>query len=308
VAESRSVLPAPLICKGAGRDLTVSEREMPISQVILASRTLSHASFISPQGRLTAIVLASGKEKGSEEAESRVEIRDRGGAVLCVHDFSSSDGEHGYGVDAADWTPDSQFFVLRMRNSGGHMPLYAPVVFWSRSRNHFYQLDDYAADQIFSITSPAKVSVETWPNMKSATVSLGDLGTVKATELRSENMPTFDIRRPTVVALFPPVTQSELSKDADTNEALADFQVYATQVKEPLEEVGVDFKEVHVHGFRVRLGKTVTTFRPVKAEVGYYFVAPGKKPRIEYGVMTDVGLSQVASEYFGAIQRLDQGP
>ena len=106
-----------------------------------------------------------------------------------------------------------------------------------------------------------------------------------------------------MIAFFPPVTQSELSKNFDTNAALDDFQFYATQVKQPLEKARVDFREVYVHDFRVRLGKTVTTFRPVKVDVGYYFVAPGKKPRIEYGVMTDVDLLQVANEYFGAIQK-----
>jgi hypothetical protein len=85
-------------------------------------------------------------------------------------------------VDAAQWTPDSQFFIFRLRNSGGHMPMYAPVAFWSRSRNHFYQLVDYTADQIFSVTAPDKVSMETWPNMKPATIALHDqrsLGTIQ---------------------------------------------------------------------------------------------------------------------------------
>jgi len=49
----------------------------------------------------------------------------------------------------------------------------------------------------------------------------------------------------------------------------------------------------------VRVGNKVTTFRPVKVDVGYYLVAPGKKPRIEYGAMTDADLLKVANEYFG---------
>jgi hypothetical protein len=43
----------------------------------------------------------------------------------------------------------------------------------------------------------------------------------------------------------------------------------------------------------------VTAFRPLKGNVGYHFVVPGRKPRIEYGVMTDADLLQVANEYFG---------
>ena len=117
--------------------------------------------------------------------------------------------------------------------------------------------------------------------------------------LSAQDTPTFDIRRPTVVAFFPPVTQSH----PDKNEALADFQLYATQVREPLEKAGVDFKEVYARSFRVHMGKTVTMFRPVKVEVGYYFIAPGKKPRIEYGVATDGDILHVANEYFGMTQK-----
>lgn len=41
-------------------------------------------------------------------------------------------------------------------------------------------------------------------------------------------------------------------------------------------------------------------FTPTKEKVGYYLISPGKKPRIEYGVMTDTDLLQVAKDYFGS--------
>jgi hypothetical protein len=106
------------------------------------------------------------------------------------------------------------------------------------------------------------------------------------------------VRGPTVVAFFDPVTQEELEKDPDTNEALADFEVYAKKVRNPLREAGIEFHELSAHSFRLRLGKRLITFRPAKG-VGYYLVEPGKKPRIEYGVMTDADLLKVANEYFG---------
>jgi hypothetical protein len=115
----------------------------------------------------------------------------------------------------------------------------------------------------------------------------------------AETQPLVGVYGRTIVAFFPPVTDAELQKDADTNEALADFRLYATRVREPLKKAGIDFYEVYAHSFRTRVGKTVTGFRPVKGSVGYYFVAPGRKPRIEYGVMTDADLLQVANEYFG---------
>jgi len=87
---------------------------------------------------------------------------------------------------------------------------------------------------------------------------------------------------PTVVAFFPPVTDAELSKDPDTNESLADFQLYATTAREKLNNAGVSFEEIYATSFAVRCGAKATTFRPKKAKVGYYFITPGKSPRVEY--------------------------
>ncbi len=117
--------------------------------------------------------------------------------------------------------------------------------------------------------------------------------------LAAEKPPIIVVEGRTVVAFFPPASKPELDKDSDLNEALADFQVYAERVREPLKKARVQFHELYTLSFQVRQGKTVTTFRPAKGDVGYYLVVPGKKPRIEYGVMTDTDLLQIANEYFG---------
>lgn len=105
---------------------------------------------------------------------------------------------------------------------------------------------------------------------------------------------------PTVVAFFPPVTDTELQKNPDTNEALADFQLYANRVREPFKKRGIEVHELYTRSFRIRVGKNVNTFHP-KTGVGYYFVIPGKRPLIEYGVMTDIDLLHVADQYFGPV-------
>ena len=110
--------------------------------------------------------------------------------------------------------------------------------------------------------------------------------------------PISEVRRPSIVAFFPPVSAAEL-KDGETNESLSDFQFYAGRVQPPLMNAGIDFHEIYSHSFSIRLGTTTTTFHPKKVDVGYYFVAPGKKPHIEYGVMTDADLLLVADRYFG---------
>ncbi len=127
----------------------------------------------------------------------------------------------------------------------------------------------------------------------SATVgALLTLPLVAATE------PVVVIRRATIVAFFTPVTQADLKNDPDTNEALADFQFYAGKVRKPLHDAGVDFQEVYARSFRVQRGIRTTIFSPGRVDVGYYFAAPGKEPRVEYGVMTDTDLLEMAKEYF----------
>ena len=117
---------------------------------------------------------------------------------------------------------------------------------------------------------------------------------------QQQKFPTFDVRRPMVVAFFPPVTEAELQRNPDTNEALSDFQDYARRVREPLRQRGIEFHEAYANRFGIRRGKKIVIFTPGKVKVGYCFIAPHKKPRIEYGVNTDNGLLQVADEYFGA--------
>jgi hypothetical protein len=106
------------------------------------------------------------------------------------------------------------------------------------------------------------------------------------------------VNRPTVVAFCPHVSDAEMSKDPDTNEALSDFQVYARGAREKLRKAGVDFEELYVDSFEVKCEGKTTVFRPGKIKIGYYFIAPGKPPRIQYGVMTDDDILQTATEYF----------
>ena len=140
--------------------------------------------FKSPDGKFVAVVAPADEKRGFEERESRISIVRPGGTQISMHDFSSRDGEHGYGVVGAQWTPDSQFFVCQMSNSGGHSPLYAPVVFWSRKTHRFYRLKAYTADRIFSIVAPDRIQVDSWPDLQPVTVKLSRLKEGQVTELR----------------------------------------------------------------------------------------------------------------------------
>lgn len=102
----------------------------------------------------------------------------------------------------------------------------------------------------------------------------------------------------TVVAFFPPVSEKEMEDNPDLNEALSDFQLYTSKVGERLAKEGIQFHVLYVRWFRIGVENTVTNFHPHKVNVGYYFIAPGKSPRIEYGVTMDDDLVRMAHEYF----------
>ena len=110
--------------------------------------------------------------------------------------------------------------------------------------------------------------------------------------------PLFVIHKSTIIAFFPAMTSDPLDKDEDTNEALSDFQFYAGAVKPRLQNAGIDFIDTDAIAFRVQTRKARLRFSAGKITVGYYFIAPGKKPHILYGVMTDEDLIDEARKYF----------
>ena len=119
----------------------------------------------------------------------------------------------------------------------------------------------------------------------------------------ADPQPTITVRGPTIVAFFEPVTEAQLQTDPDTNEALTDFQFYADGAHKAFLSTGIDFYVIYARSFKIRIGTRMTTFRPGKITVGYYFVAPGRKPRVEYGVNGDSELLGIAKEYFGNLSK-----
>jgi hypothetical protein len=114
---------------------------------------------------------------------------------------------------------------------------------------------------------------------------------------------TYVIVRPTIIAFFRHVTDPQMDKDPDMNEALGDFQLYAAQAGPKLRAAGIDFETASATRFKLEIGKHVRDFRAPKADVGYYFIAPGKEPHVEHGVMTDMDLIEAARKYFGIDSR-----
>jgi hypothetical protein len=67
----------------------------------------------------------------------------------------------------------------------------------------------------------------------------------------------------------------------------------------PKARSGIELHVLYTHSFEVRVGKTVTTFRPSKEQNWILLRCTRKESRIEYGVMTHVERLDIAHEYFG---------
>ncbi|HXT87500.1 MAG TPA: hypothetical protein VN745_10790 [Verrucomicrobiae bacterium] len=98
--------------------------------------------YVSPDGTTRVSVIPVGK-RGPAQSESLIEFRTAEGRLLCGLNYSSSDGEHGFGVVKAAWTEDSRYFVFSLTSSGGHQSWHAPTQFYSSKTGAIRTLDDY---------------------------------------------------------------------------------------------------------------------------------------------------------------------
>jgi hypothetical protein len=111
------------------------------------------------------------------------------------------------------------------------------------------------------------------------------------------------INGPTVVAFFAPDHSTSARSEADSGEAFSDFQLYAEQAGKPLAERGIDLEKIHAGSFKLKIANSVTTFDVRRYGVGYYRIAPGKKPQILQGVMTDSDLLGMAENYLSSVKK-----
>ena len=128
--------------------------------------------------RAIATVLLTGLFGGAQKQADSSQIQ-KFSRVLARRNYGSEDGEHGYGVTKAAWTPDSQFFVYSLESSGGHQSWHTPVQFFWRSENKIISLDDALKDAVtnpqFLLSAPDCLTVEVMLSKQTKTVSLHDL-------------------------------------------------------------------------------------------------------------------------------------
>ena len=122
----------------------------------------------SPDRKLHAVVLpAEISLDATPDMESRVVVRSVAGATLNSMNHSSPRGANGYYVDAAQWSPDSQYFVYNLVSSGGHSPWSHPTMVYSVQRNRFGHLSDMIdgrpiLSERFQFSGEHMLTVSTW--------------------------------------------------------------------------------------------------------------------------------------------------
>lgn len=130
--------------------------------------------YKSPDQSLVAVVITT-----AAASEAIVEIRDRTGKLLAKESYISEDGQHGYYVEKAQWTPDSQFFVYSLESSGGHSVMVIPTLFFSVHGKKIFDLGDLMKNNIifpnFSIIAPDKVKVTVQAPERTVVLSLSQL-------------------------------------------------------------------------------------------------------------------------------------
>src|SRR5919112_602484 len=148
---------------------------------VFASAQQGARTLVSPDRALRAIITPTGPG-GREANESLVEIRGARSGLLLRKSFASGDGEHGYGVVRAEWTPDSQFFVFSAQSSGGHQPWHAPTFAYRRADRRLLAVDDLigpVSSPLFEVRRPGLLYTERWVVAKQAgrriTVRLDEL-------------------------------------------------------------------------------------------------------------------------------------
>jgi hypothetical protein len=136
-----------------------------ISVLPFCLRASGKKEYKAKDGTRVAIV-PLGKLSGHDDAESRIEFYSPQNQMLCALDYSSEDGEHGFGVVKAAWTPDQKYFVFSLTSSGGHQAWHAPTLFYSVKDDALHALDSYVDGGIskgdFVLKPPDSVLTEVW--------------------------------------------------------------------------------------------------------------------------------------------------
>ena len=141
---------------------------LPTPRAENSCATIISKIHASPDKKLHAVVLpVEISLNATPDMESRIVFRSVAGDTLNSLSHASPRGMNGFYVDAAQWSPDSQFFVYNLVSSGGHSPWSHPTMVYSVQRNRFGHLSEMIdgrpiLSENFQFSGEHMLMVSTW--------------------------------------------------------------------------------------------------------------------------------------------------
>ena len=108
-----------------------------------------------------------------------------------------------------------------------------------------------------------------------------------------------DVVGPTLIAFYPASATTLIDSSSDDATALDDFGYHLASAHDSLRALGFRVVSVGSRTLHVVHGATATTFRVPRdsADLGFYFVAPGRDPVVYYGAQAEDALIDAAHAY-----------
>lgn len=111
------------------------------------------------------------------------------------------------------------------------------------------------------------------------------------------------VHGPTLISFYPTVTQAQIDSSEDLATVLDDFSYHRSTAQDSLRAMGFTMVDHPPGTIRVidASGSRSIVLAPDSADVGFVLVAPGRRDRVMYGVMTGGELIDAGRKFLAAV-------
>ena len=110
------------------------------------------------------------------------------------------------------------------------------------------------------------------------------------------------VHGPTLISFYPTVTQAQIDSSEDLATVLDDFSYHLSTAQDSLRAMGFTIVDHPPGTIRIvdASGSRDVVLAPDSADVGFVFVAPDRRDRVMYGVMTSSELIDAGHKFLAA--------
>ena len=111
------------------------------------------------------------------------------------------------------------------------------------------------------------------------------------------------VHGPTLISFYPTVTQAQIDSSEDLATVLDDFSYHLSTAQDSLRAMGFAIIDHPPGTIRIvdESSSRDIALAPDSADVGFVFVAPGRRDRVMYGVMTGGELIDAGHKFLAAV-------